>query len=635
MADVLTTAFGVSITGLERGVVAIGVVVLVVLVVLLLRMRRRDRSGHAAEGTTGLLLVPDAPAEDVEVVSSASILGVDPVDPGGRFGRPWQLMLALVALIAAGAAAYLLLVSPSSETGPVPVAQDRTVSSPVEDRPVRYTVEDGPEPTGDATADLAVDSVRGIRMISWSGNSQEGEPDRPLRRAISVVIRDSLDQPLEGVPVHFDIPEGGGHSDPARVETNEMGLATATWWLGSVEDSLRVDIRAAGRPDLHLVYTATFTERGREILEREPETEEQVRPSEPAAPRFSPRSLAALRPRASLAVGGIHTCYLTPQSEPVCLGGGEGSRVAATDVSPNSPTMRTVVAGVFHSCGVSGQGTVVCWPARSGDRGSPAAPTEPIALPSGAIPVDVVAGSEHSCALASSGAVFCWGNNTHGQLGDGSTTDSAEPVRVQDLPPAAQISTGWLHTCALARDGTPYCWGANAAGQLGDGTTRDRLVARPVATDTRFTMLSAGSAHTCARTPRGSVLCWGSNDKGQLGHDATVSTTPLRVDSSVDFASVVAGGTHTCGLSEDARAWCWGNNTYGQLGNGTTSGGPTPTRVAGDFEFVALESGAAHTCGQLENEQIYCWGNNIQGQLGDGTRENRSRPVRLTAVRAQ
>jgi alpha-tubulin suppressor-like RCC1 family protein len=46
----------------------------------------------------------------------------------------------------------------------------------------------------------------------------------------------------------------------------------------------------------------------------------------------------------------------------------------------------------------------------------------------------IAAGFNQSCAVVAGGAVKCWGNNSYGQLGDGTNTDS--PVAVDVLPGA-------------------------------------------------------------------------------------------------------------------------------------------------------------------------------------------------------
>lgn len=45
--------------------------------------------------------------------------------------------------------------------------------------------------------------------------------------------------------------------------------------------------------------------------------------------------------------------------------------------------------------------------------------------------VSYTAGDYHLCALTSKGKVFCWGRNSSGELGNGTTTNSAEPGEVQ------------------------------------------------------------------------------------------------------------------------------------------------------------------------------------------------------------
>ena len=46
----------------------------------------------------------------------------------------------------------------------------------------------------------------------------------------------------------------------------------------------------------------------------------------------------------------------------------------------------------------------------------------------------VAVGGEFACALLVDSKIKCWGRNNFGQLGNGTTTNSADPVDVLDLP---------------------------------------------------------------------------------------------------------------------------------------------------------------------------------------------------------
>ena len=241
--------------------------------------------------------------------------------------------------------------------------------------------------------------------------------------------------------------------------------------------------------------------------------------------------------------------------------------------------------GSVHSCAVTSTNGLKCWGNGSygklGDGTTDPRSTPVEIFPSASGVIAVSLGDVSSCALFTGGSVRCWGDNGSGQLGTGDTTDSLSPTPVPTLTSGVvAISVGEnltlsgqaSHACALMTDGSVKCWGDNSAGQIGDGTTTQRLVPTAVVgLPAPAVGISAGAKHTCAVLDTGALYCWGLNASQQLG-DGTTTPRPQPTQVyglSSGIAAVAAGSFHTCAMTTTSDVKCWGDNVYGQLGDGT------------------------------------------------------------------
>jgi alpha-tubulin suppressor-like RCC1 family protein len=236
------------------------------------------------------------------------------------------------------------------------------------------------------------------------------------------------------------------------------------------------------------------------------------------------------------------------------------------------------------------------------------------------------AGEYHACAVTSAGAVECWGNNSEGQLGDGTNTNSNVPAAVVGLGGAVAVSGGALHTCAVTSAGMAECWGYNSDGELGNGNNNSAVPVSVALAGTGLVAITAGRYHTCALKGGGSALCWGIDEGSEHG-PRSVSGLPSGV------LAISAGGEHTCALTAAGAVWCWGDNTYGELGNGTTTNSDVPVAVSGlGSGVIAIAAGDNHTCAVTTAGGVECWGDNARGELGNGGTANTDTPVAVSGL---
>ncbi len=366
-------------------------------------------------------------------------------------------------------------------------------------------------------------------------------------------------------------------------------------------------------------------------------------PDSSTTPELSLEDFAGVRWR-RVAGGEYHTCMLTETGGAQCWGNNAYGQMGDGDVSPSNrftpvdvlgvSDAISISAGQTHTCALIADGTVRCWGDNSegqlGD-GSRAAPQNGGAVTvrglTGA--VDVQAGTYFSCALLSTGVVECWGSDIEGQLGE--STDPSltkpNPIAVDDLGARCiGLAVGALHACALLDGGSIKCWGWDYWGQVGDGEANQSNKYAPALVDdiTDATSVAAGSTSTCAVLRDGSAKCWGYAGWGQIGNGPTTELrvhSPVAVQSLSNVQVLEVGALHVCSLLADGSVWCWGSDDKGQLGNGpnSTANQFSPVQIiAPDSGVRELASGSWHNCVTLTDETLECWGHGEYGQLGMG-----------------
>jgi alpha-tubulin suppressor-like RCC1 family protein len=274
----------------------------------------------------------------------------------------------------------------------------------------------------------------------------------------------------------------------------------------------------------------------------------------------------------------------------------------------------------------------------------------------------IVGQGQSYCALLTSGRVDCWGYNEFGQLGDGRDKTSSRPVAVLAvggkgvLTGVASLTSDTLgygfDYCAVLTSGGVDCWGYNLDGQLGDGTTKNS--ATPVAVEgVGGTGTLSGAKQVqpevygfCAALTSGGVVCWGLNSNGGLGDNSlsgpqecgetlnACSTTPVTVVSTSgsgslgQVASLFGENSSMCALLTTTGVDCWGYGPNGQLGNGQESGSYYPAAVeavggsgtlTGVTSLTGYKDNGSNICARLSSGAVDCWGEDTWGELGNGT----------------
>lgn len=188
-------------------------------------------------------------------------------------------------------------------------------------------------------------------------------------------------------------------------------------------------------------------------------------------------------------------------------------------------------------------------------------------------------------------------------------------------------------TFAQMQDGSVVAWGDDSYGQLGNGTECHGDPANvgntecpgpvaggdytsPVAVPALngVTQIAGGSWHALALKADGTVMGWGYNGSGQIGNGSHcvvgwlpscyANTTPAAIPGLSEVTDIAGGGDTSAAVDSNGALWMWGDNSEGQLGRLTcpivggdvgydpqpcwAAGDGTPTQVAGVSGITAV-----------------------------------------------
>jgi alpha-tubulin suppressor-like RCC1 family protein len=298
---------------------------------------------------------------------------------------------------------------------------------------------------------------------------------------------------------------------------------------------------------------------------------------------------------------------------------------APVDVTPAGVTFISAHVGLNTTVALDSTGHIWAWGYNFNGElgiGSTAAVIVPMDVtPAGVTFTKVDNDYSVTVALDSTGHIWAWGDNTHGQVGNGTTTDVLTPTDVTPMGVTfINISDNDFVTLALDSTGHIWAWGVATSG---NGTTTDVLTPTDVTpAGASFVSADTESYTTVALDSTGHIWAWGYNNLGQLGNGTYTDTSALTdvTPAGVTFTKVDEGIYVTVALDSTGHIWTWGDNNYGSVGNGTTKHMTTPTDVTpSGVTFVDIREGQYTTVALDSTGHIWAWGKNDSGSVGNGT----------------
>lgn len=314
------------------------------------------------------------------------------------------------------------------------------------------------------------------------------------------------------------------------------------------------------------------------------------------------------------------------------IGTTSGTGVLSFTQINNDTNWQTISAGYNHTAAIKTDGSLWVWGSNQMGQLGLGSNATSVAVPTrvgnGFNWQTIVAGSYITVGIKTDGTLWTWGINHSGELGLGHYYgDENRPVQVGQDNDWQNVWAGNGRAIAQKTNGSVYVWGNNSAGQLGNGTTTNSNV--PVLIEgNNWDNFYVGGSHTLALKNDGTLWGWGYNWDGQLGTGTTTNvTSPVQIGTDT-WIMASAGENASAGIKSNGTAWTWGSYENYQLGTGAHTDALTPVQIGNENNWQFIGVSPSRHMFAMSNTSTYAWGSN-GGALGNNDYSLQEFPIEV------
>jgi len=231
----------------------------------------------------------------------------------------------------------------------------------------------------------------------------------------------------------------------------------------------------------------------------------------------------------------------------------------------------------------------------------------------------ISAGSLHSLAVDAAGNVWAFGDNTQGQLGDGTTTRRYSPIMAYAVTSgrkAVAVAAGDTHSLVLMSDGSVWAFGSNTTNALSTNSSSAKILSpskvrlQTGGVLTGVLTVSAGGSSSAALLKDGTARVWG---KGLRPTSVLLKSSGLALTGLVGIS---VGSTQIVLVKSDGTVYACDAATPGQAVPVQMRSGAGSVALSG---IASVSAGKGFAVAVSKSGQLYSFGSNASGVLGRDT----------------